>query len=959
MTADRSRQSERLLHEAVQLPPRERSAFVSNIGDPEVRAEVASLLAAQGERGAVGEAAQVVLDEPLPGRMLAHFQIIEPIGRGAMGEVYLATDVKLRRRVALKLLPPVFQQDPEHVRRFEREARAAAALNHPNIMTVHEVGECQGRLFIAAEYVEGETLADLLRRGPLPAQEALRVGTQIAEALQAAHEKGVIHRDLKPANIKIKPDGAVKVLDFGLAKLTEELSPGASSEDSPTVTQPATSPGVILGTPAYMSPEQARGIAVDKQADIWAFGAVLYEMLTGNRAFGRKTKTDTLAAVVKEEPDLTVLPARLRTLVGRCLRKDPRKRWHDIGDVRIAMEEDIPNEAALEPGARPVSWVPWLVAAAACIAALTVAIVFLRQPKPAPQPLVRLNVDLGPSASLSTDRGRQVIAISPDGTRIAFACGTPDGEPRICTRRLDQTQSVELAGTEGAQTIFFSPDAQWIGFTARGKLKKVSVSGGAPIILCDAPFNRGASWGEDGFIVASLDADRPLERIPEKGGAPQPVTRFNPGEQRHRWPQVLPGANAVLFTATTGPGQYENASLEVVSLKTGERKTLLQGGYYGRYLPSGHLIYMHQGTLFAARMDAGRLALTGPPAPVLEDVASRPGDGGADFDFSHSGVFVYQSNRFSGHTTIQWLDKSGKLEPLLRKPGAYDWIRLSPDGKRLAIIENGADRDISVYDLERSTMSRVTFGGINDGAVWSPDGKHLAYGFSGRENVTRWLRADGSGEPQLFGKDFGWIQSISPDGKRLAVTRTGADTNDDIWIVPLEGFDSDHPKAGEPKPFVRTPASEAFPAFSPDGHWLAYASDESGSNQVYVRPLQSGANGGGGKWQISTEGGTNPIWSRNGRELFYASTGRRIMVTSYTATDGAFIAGKPVPWCDLQAVSLLNSSTASSMLDLAPDGARFVVLVPASTEPQKATTHVNVLLSFWDELRRRTRESTN
>ena len=959
MTADRWAEVEQLLHDALQLRPEERAAFLADISNADVRAEVSSLLAAECEPdgsivdAVIGEAAQAVLDEPFTGHMVGHFQVIKPIGRGAMGEVYLAQDMKLGRQVALKLLPRHFQQDNERLRRFEQEARAAAALNHPNIMAIYEVGLSNGQPFIAAEYVEGETLADRLRQGPLPVEEATALGVQIADALAAAHEKGIVHRDLKPANVKIKPDGTVKVLDFGLAKLTKGVARGASPGDSPLVAQPATHSGVITGTAAYMAPEQARGTPVDKRADIWAFGVVLYEMLTGKCPFQRENMTDTLAAVVKEEPDLTRLPARLRAVVGRCLNKDLRKRWQDIGDVRIVLDEDM-----AEPVARPPSearWIArWIVAAAACIAVLIASILLLRQPtEPAPQPLIRLNVDLGPEARLVNDRGKHTIAISPDGTRIAYTCEAPSGELRICTRRLDQTQPVPLAGTEDVQGIFFSPDSKWIGFAARAKLKKVSIAGGSPITLCDAPFYRGASWSEDGSIIASLESTRGLQRILANGGALQPVTEFRPGETRHRWPQVLPGANAALFTASAEPGQYENGSLEVVSLKTGERKTLHRGGYYGRYLPSGHLIYMHQGSLFSARMDAGQLVLTSGPEPVLEDVASRPTDGGADFDFSQSGIFVYQSSRFSGQTTIQWLDKSGRLVPLLSKPGVYDWIRLSPDGRRLAVVETGADRVLWVYDLERGRMSRLTFGGVIDNPIWSPDGRHLICRSSGKQSGAWWLRADGSGEPQQFRQMFFWFGSFSPDGKHLAFVERHPETNQDIWTLPLEGSGTDHLELGKPEPFLRTPAAEGFPAFSPDGRWLAYSSDESGARQVYVRRFSGGTSG---KWQVSTEGGTNPIWSPNGRELFFLSGDRKVMVSSYTTKDGSFIAEKPAPWCNLQTIRLPNVTLDSSMLDVAPDGKRFAVLVPAYTESQKPPTHVNVLFNFFDELRRTTPE---
>jgi hypothetical protein len=515
---------------------------------------------------------------------------------------------------------------------------------------------------------------------------------------------------------------------------------------------------------------------------------------------------------------------------------------------------------------------------------------------------------------------------------------------------------VALPGTEDVQTIFFSPDGKWIGFGAQGKLKKAPVEGGPPVTLCDAPFNRGADWGEDGFIAGSLGSGA-LERVPDNGGTPRPLTKLSPGEHTHRWPQVLPGARAVLFTASAQPGNYENASIEVVTIQTGERKTLLRGGYYGRYLPSGHLIYMHQGTLFTARMDISRLALTSPPAPILENVAARVGEGSAAFDFSRSGTFMYLSGSSRVQSTVAWLEKSGKLQPLLRTPAVYNWLRLSPDGKRLALgIEQGGDRDIWVYDLERETMSRVTSGGDNRQPVWSPDGKHLAY-TSGQGFNIWWTRADGSGEARRLTEatDIQAATSFSPDGKRVAFEDVVRSL---VWTVPLEAAGTDHPKAGKPEPFLSRPQEArgiittlGAAAFSPDGRWLAYASNESGSYQINVGPFP----GPGGKWQISTEGGTSPIWSPNGRQLFHTASDRRIMVASYTIRGGSFVAEKPAPWCDFQAIMqgppLLFTT---SNIDLAPDGKRFAVLIAAKTEPQKPPTHVNVLFNFFDELRRRT-----
>jgi serine/threonine protein kinase/Tol biopolymer transport system component len=957
MTPDRWDEVEKRLHDAVQLAPADRAGFLDQIQDVDVRLEVGSLLAAGVARDSLRKVVRRAAREiPSPvGSALDHFQILRAIGHGGMGDVYLARDLKLGRQVAIKLLPPDFQQDAERLRFFEREARAAAALSHPNVMAVYEVGHCNGRSYIAAEYVEGDTLADRIRRGPLNARDAIPLAAQIAAGLAAAHETGIVHRDLKPANVKIRPDGVVKVLDFGLAKLSEAASPGVEQASSPAAS-PITLAGAVVGTPAYMAPEQARGMGVDKRADIWAFGVVLYEMLTSRSAFQRETMADTLAAVVGEEPDLSPLPARLRGVIARCLSKDPLKRWQDIRDVRLVLEDDQAPDAA----GRPLAPVPWIISAVACIVALAASIGFLRTPgKPAPQPFVRLNVDLGPEARLLNDRGRHTIAVSPDGTRIAFSCEAPGGELRICTRKLDQTGVTALAGTEGVEKIFFSPDGQWIGYGARGKLKKVSVQGGASFVLADAPFDRGAAWGENGFIVASLMERTGLVRIPEGGGTPQPLTQLQSGENTHRWPQVLPGGRAVLFTANSQAGDYENASVDVFSVQTGQRRTLHRNGYYGRYLPSGHLVYMHQGTLFAAPMDPDRLVLTGPPTPVLDNIDSRPGDGGAAFDCSRSGVFLYQSGATQNESTVQWLEKSGELQPLMRMPSTYKEIRFSPDGRRLALVKDqGGNPDIWVYDMERGAMTRLTFGGANEGPVWNPGGQYLAY-HSGQGLGMWWIRVDGSGGPQRLMESAKMQSATSFSGANLAFEQVSPTSDADLWTVSIEGAYADHPKAGAPEPFLRTSSAEGNAVFSPDGRWLAYTSDESGVSQVYVRPFRPDVpSESGSKTQASTEGGSSPMWSRTERELFYTSGDRRIMVVSYSTEGDSFLPNKPALWTQFEVMTpAATLHMARSSVDLAPDGKRFAVLVPANAEPLKPQTHINVLLNFFDELERRTRKN--
>jgi serine/threonine-protein kinase len=892
------------------------------------------------------------------------YEIIALLGAGGMGEVYEARDTRLDRTVAIKICKGRFTE------RFEREARAISSLNHPHICALYDIGHEDSVEFLVMEYLEGESLEERLRRGVLPIEEALRIAIQIAGALDAAHRKGVVHRDLKPGNVMLTRSGA-KLLDFGLAKMAGPVVSAETETLGPTAAPPITAQGTILGTFQYMSPEQLEGKEADARSDIFSFGGMLYEMITGRKSFEGSSHASLIAAVmsVNPPPVSAIQPMAspaLDRLVRRCLAKSPDDRWQSAGDLLSELEwvtesgskAGIPAPVAARRRSRErLRWAPWIISAVACIIALVASIAFLRAPaKPAPRPLIRLSVDLGPEAHLVNDRGRHEFAISPDGMRIAFSCEGPGSDLRICTRRLDQTHADALAGTEGVEKIFFSPDGQWIGFGAHGKLKKVSVRGGAPIALADAPFDRGASWGEDGSIVAAIVERTGLVRIPENGGTPQPLTELKPGENTHRWPQVLPGAQAVLFTANSQPGDYENASVDVVSLKTGQRRTLQRGGYYGRYLPSGHLVYMHQGTLFAARMDLDRLVLTGPPTPVLEDVDSRSGDGGADFDSSSSGVFVYQSGLARSQSTVQWLEQSGKLQPLISAPSPYKEIHFSPDGKRLALVrDEQGNPDIWVYDMKRGSLTRLTFGGANEGPVWSPGGQYLAYR-SGRGMGIWWIRADGSGEGQQLMESRSMQSVTSFSGTHLAFEQVSPASDVDILTAPVEGAYTGNPKAGVPAPFLRTPSTEGGAMFSPDGRWLAYTSDESGSNQVYVRPFRPGMSSqSGSKTQISTKGGIWPMWSQNGRELFYISDDRRIMVASYATKDDLFLPNRPALWCPFQVMAPpATLRMATSSVDLAPDGKRFAVLVPADTEAPQAPTHVNVLLNFFDELARKT-----
>jgi serine/threonine-protein kinase len=869
---------------------------------------------------------------------IAHYRITAKLGEGGMGEVWRATDTKLNRDVAIKILPDAFAQDAGRMARFAREAQVLAALNHPNIAVIHGVEERA----LVMELVPGPTLAERIAQGAIPLDEALAIAKQIAEALEYAHERGIVHRDLKPANIKITPEGRVKVLDFGLAKAMTGEVVAADPASSPTLTMRAgaSAAGMILGTAAYMSPEQARGQNVDRRADIWAFGVVLFEMLTGRTLFAGATVSDTLAAVLKTDVDVSPIAEPVRSVVEKCLRKDARRRWRDIGDVRLALEEGALVACPAQPRR---SVLPWAITAGALTIAAAGWLLFWRAARPVDHPLTRLSVDLGPTAMTGLNL---TAAISPDGRRLVFAARGPDGKQQLSTRLLDQTQPTLLPGTVGGRDPFFSPDGQWIGFFAGGELKKISVQGGSPVTLYSSYIAQGASWGQDENIIAAMEPQGPLYRIPAAGGARGLLTKFGPGELTHRWPQVVPGSGAVIFTASPSNAGMENANIEAVSLKTGQAKILQRGGYSGRYLPSGHLVYVHQGVLFGVKFDAERLEVRGTPVPLLDDVAASPVTGGGQFDFSATGTFVYASGKSAAQAwQVTWLDGSGKMQPLVAVPGAYVYPRLSPDGRKLAVVVSG---DIYVHDLGRDTATRLTFSGDANAPVWAPDGKHLVFQSISQGRRISWVRSDGVGDPQLLREQANNLLvpwSFSRAG-RLAYLNRDPETGIDIWTLPLDLTDPDHPKPGKPEPFLRTSKDETVPRFSADSRWIAYRSNESGNDEIYVRPFPA-ANGG--RWQISVGGGFYAFWSNNGHELFYETADFRIMVVDYKVEGASFVHGKPRLWSDKQ---LFYPGTMN--LDLAPDGKRFIVLTqPENARQEKNSVQVVFLLNFFDELRRR------
>jgi serine/threonine-protein kinase len=649
-------------------------------------------------------------------------------------------------------------------------------------------------------------------------------------------------------------------------------------------------------------------------------------------------------------------PGKIRDLLRRCLTRDIKIRLQSIGDARIVLQEYLADpaggtEVPLQAEAR-ATW-PWMALAA--VLTLVAGVGWYEATRPAAlRPLIRLNAEIAPDMPLVSVGGGNMLALSPDGGRLAVTLRGADGKVRLYTRLLNQSQVTLLAGTDNASFPFFSPAGDWIGFFADGKLKKIAVEGGAAVTLCDSPSPRGASWGDDGNIIAALRPGGILSRVPSAGGTPVPVTKLNAGELTHRWPQVLPGSQAVLFTASLLSTDYGEANIDAISLKTGERKTVGLGfsaSYLATSVGAGHLVYLHQSTLFAVPFDPGRLASTGAPAPILEDVSSTDVAGG-DFAFAGSpngsGTFVYLARKGQMGWPISWVDRSGKTEPLHAPPGNYIEPRFSPDGKRLAFsIGTGQGSDIWVKDLDRDTPSRLSFlpGGITS-PVWTPDGKNIVFRSDNPAAPGLYrVRSDGSGETQRLtdGSLSETPYSFSPDGKRLAFVQLGNGGSADIFTAPVEG-DSGHPRLGKAELFLGTPFFELNPAFSPDGRWMAYASNESGTLEVYVRPFP----GPGGRWQISTGGGSYPVWSRDGRELLFETLDRRVMAVSYTAKGDSFAAGKPRAWAETRL-----RAAGGGVYDLAPDGKRLAAMLADDANGEKPPTHLTFLLSFFDELRRR------
>jgi eukaryotic-like serine/threonine-protein kinase len=917
-----------------------------------------------------------------PGTRLGVYEIVALLGAGGMGEVYRARDTRLDRTVAIKVLPQHLAADAEFRERFDREARAISQLDHPHICALYDVGAHEGLSFLVMQYLEGETLQARLERGLLDVKDALAIAIQIASALDAAHRARIVHRDLKPGNIFLVRGGAsgspaARLLDFGLAKTADARTPGGSTL-LPTTPANLTAQGTLLGTFQYMAPEQLEGCDADARTDIFAFGAVVYEMVAGRKAFEGKSQASLIAKILESDPPSMsslqpMTPPALDRIVKKCLAKNPDARWQSAADLATELQWVSEPLTAVGLGSAASSTtrsLVWLWATLAIIASALAAIAgvgWWRATRPIERPLIRMSAALIAGQRMSSGTSYEIdgtllanhvpgtsLALSPDGSRLVATTLGSDGRQRLAVRRLDQDRFDPLPGSEDATAPFFSPDGEWIAFFANGKLKKMPVEGGSPATLCDAGNFPSGSWGEDGTIVVALGLNEPLSRVPSAGGAPTAVTKLENGETVHERPQVLPGGASVLFTARTGVGA-ENARIDVMSLRTHERKTVIRGGEIGRYVQSsggrGYLIYLGGQTLFAAPFDLASGTVTGTAKRIVGDVSTIHSTRG-EFDVSQTGTFVYIGGPEDPERSIFWLDQTGRTEPLHAESGFYSGLRFSPDGTRLVFVRSAAWRgqsDLWVQDLQRGTVDRLTsLPGFNISPVWSPDGGHIMFsqGSQGASAGEYWVRSDGAGQPQKLDGTAGYPISFSPDGKLVALINGNPFTAMQISVASLEG-PPDQPRLGSVKA-IASVRGFPMPVFSADGRWIAYASGETGKSQIYVEPFP----GPGGKVSISIDGGTFPAWSPNGRELFFLDPSRRIMVVDYTTRAGQFVAGQPRLWSP-HPILLTMGGGPFQPYALAPNGKRFaVMLYPDGSAESRRPLHLTFLLNFADELRR-------
>jgi serine/threonine protein kinase/Tol biopolymer transport system component len=860
-----------------------------------------------------------------PGSRFASYEILSVIGEGGMGRVFRARDLKLQRDIAVKVLPDSVAGDPERIARFEREARTLATLNHPHIAHVYGLEDTGDGHALLMECVEGEDLAQRIARGPIPWHEAAPIARQIAEALEAAHEHGIVHRDLKPANIKVTPDDGVKVLDFGLAKMADATSASGSGDrslvaNSPTITSPAamTQAGVILGTAAYMSPEQAKGRPADKRSDVWAFGCVLYEMLTGTRAFAGEDVMETLAAVVRADPDFKALPAtvpaHVRALVEQCLVKDRRERVADIAAARYALRLADPSSSTTAASSSS-SRLAWAAAAvAAVIALVATALPRLLSTPPEPAPVIRSQI-AAPDAALL---GFATIAISRQGTHIAYASGGG-----LLVRPLSEATTRVVQGGEGGANPFFSHDGASIGFFSGGKLKTVSLSGGAARVLADAPSGRGGAWSADGTIVFAPAPEGGLYRVSANGGDAAPITTIKSTERSHRWPHLLPDGRTILLTIQPAGKNYDDAIIATVPIGGGEPRTVLEGGSFPLFAESGQLIYGRNGTLLSTAFDPATGRVSGAAIAVIDNARTSTLNGAVPVALSSDGTLVYLPGASASPTmSLLSASRSGQTEVLLdrRLIGIF---RIAPDGQRVAVSINDGQEDIWLVGLKERALNRFTFGrGTETYPVWSADGKSLFYtsNSTGIPNLVR-KEIEGGAETAVGFPGLAFFPTaIAPDGGGL-VGRGISAASFDVMTVRL-------PASGQPSPLLASPANESEAAFSPDGRYLAFQSDETGRAEIFVQGFPSG-----GRFQVTTTGGTDPRWTSAGRELVYRN--------------GPIVIAVPItlqPFATGPARTLFGVPNLQAF-DVSADGQRFVIRTTGDA-PEAANF---VLITGWFE----------
>ena len=900
------------------------------------------------------------------GKTLGHYEILEPLGAGGMGEVYRARDTKLNRDVAIKVLPPLLADDPERLARLQREAQLLAALNHPNIAAIYGLEDADEISFLAMELAEGQTLAQRLSDGAVGIDEALKIALQIAEALEAAHERGIVHRDLKPANIQVATEGSaagqVKVLDFGLAKAFEadgtsqEMSPDLSH--SPTMAA-ATRTGVIMGTAAYMSPEQARGKPVDKRTDIWAFGCVVFEMLTGKRAFQGETVTDILAAIVHQEPQWEALPPdtplRIRDLLGRCLKKQADERLRDVGECRIAVKEYLADpegekrRALASAGTATAAANPWKLAVPLAVATLLIGVLgtwwATRPVPPAPEDLVRFDFELPEDVDF-WNTGRHVVAVSPDGARIAFT-----GNNQLWLRRIDDLQATPLRGTGGPTSPFFSPDGQQLAFFSGpdAQIKRIAVTGGAPVSLAAAGNLYGASWAEDGMIYYGQGPGG-IWRVSENGGEPENMISLDSGLSAHG-PQLLPGGEWVLFTEAIGSG-WNEGSIVAESLITGERVELIAGGTEGRWVPTGHIVYVRDGTLFAVPFDLGAMEVTSGPASMVEGVRTAASNvtGAANYAFTSRGGLVYVTGAANALTTRQlvWRDGDGNEELIADsvRPGRTWTPRLSPDGRYVAyrLDDDQGERNIWMLDLQRGVHSLFTPDGGARSFAWTPDGEWLYYSsdWDGDTDIYRRPADMRSPAEEFLGGDGNeLVRSISPDGEWLLYADTDVLTTGayDIEIVSLT-------EPGDPQPVFDRSIQEVTATFSPNGKWVAFVAVEEGARpEVYVQSFPNL----GGITKISDGLGSEPLWAPDSRRLYYRS--RRDLMVVDVVGEEPFDAG--APQLVLEDAFLRELGQNAGSYDISRNDQRLLMITAEAADDDEAPSGINVVLNWFEELKQR------